>query len=55
MDDAELVRAAFLRRLQEDNDCDLTGKPCHSHKCGCALEMHAYIDESRSVLGQGLE
>ena len=40
----EQVRAAWLRVIQWDNQCAGTGKPCHSRKCGCALEMQNAID-----------
>ena len=54
MDEIELIRAAWLRYLQFENECyaGVTGKPCHSHKCGCALEMQSYIDKERSAPGQ---
>lgn len=49
MDDLEIIRAAFLRLLQTENKCyaGITGKVCHSHKCGCALELQSYIDAER--------
>jgi len=45
-----LLRKAFLRFVQQDNSCHAydTGNPCHSHKCGCALEMQSYIDAARA-------
>lgn len=50
------ARAAWLWQLQIENDCNAfrevrLGKPCHSHKCGCALEMQNFIDafSSRST------
>src|ERR1700759_669682 len=50
--DADLIRAAFLRQLQFENECDegATGKPCHAQKCGCEAEMLEYIEEARSAL-----
>lgn len=51
-DDRKMLRAAWMRRLQVENECgglvNSPGKPCHSHKCGCALEMQQYIDAERS-------
>lgn len=48
--EAELLRAAFLRCLQQDNDCSVIGRPCHPDKCGCDLEMQTYLDEARDAL-----
>jgi hypothetical protein len=41
------VRAAFIRYLQNENECNAgpTGKACHSHKCGCAIDLQIYIDD----------
>lgn len=49
VNDADAARRAFLRYLQLDNQCKVAsvGEPCHSHKCGCAIEMQNYIDDAR--------
>ena len=34
------VRRAYLRHLQTENSCRVTGKPCRElAKCGCHLEL----------------
>lgn len=42
------LQSAWLRCIQIDNKCAVTGKPCHSHKCACALEMQAYVDAEKT-------
>lgn len=45
VNEVDAVRRAFLRYVQLDNQCKcILGSPCHSHKCGCAIEMQACID-----------
>lgn len=42
--EADLIQSAFLKKVQEDNDCGSTGKPCREEKkCGCWLEMDEMI------------
>ena len=49
--ETELLRSAFFRCLQDDNQCGQThGKACDSEdRCGCAHEMQAYLDEARDA------
>lgn len=43
----DATRRAFLHYLQVENQCKcILGSPCHSHKCGCAVEMQDYIDKA---------
>lgn len=47
--EAMRVRRAWLRQIQIENKCPTTtGQPCHSHKCGCALEMQNLIEAAPS-------
>lgn len=41
------VKDAFMHHIQRENACTaaVTGKPCRSERCGCAIELQAYIDE----------
>lgn len=59
---AEIVRgremqAAWLRVIQAENTCGVTGKPCDAVRCGCAAEQEMLIreaDEARAALaGEG--
>ena len=44
------THAAFLRYLQNENDCPRTGQPCREHsKCGCDLELRGYYDTETSL------
>lgn len=44
------AQAAFLRYLQNENDCPRTGQPCREHsKCGCDLELRGYYDTETSL------
>jgi hypothetical protein len=44
------THAAFLRYLQNENDCARTGQPCREHsKCGCDLELRGYYDTETSL------
>ncbi len=45
----DLIRSAFMRCLQFENECKPTGEVCHD-KCGCALEMQEWIDEQRDAM-----
>lgn len=46
---SDLMRAAFLRRIQKENNCEATGKPCRYHmQCGCWLEMADAIERERA-------
>lgn len=40
----ERLRSAWLYSIQCENICAADGKPCHSHKCACAIEMQSLID-----------
>lgn len=47
--EAEIIQAAFLRAVQEENDCEETGEPCQDeNKCGCWLEMSELIRKEYS-------
>lgn len=49
--ETELLRYAFLRSLQIENECScVLGKPCDPDKCGCELEMQRHLDEARNAL-----
>lgn len=50
-DACELLRSAFLRFLQKDNECyaGVTGKACHAEKCACAMELQNYLDVERDL------
>jgi hypothetical protein len=40
------LEQAFMSVIQIENLCQKTGAPCRErHKCGCALEMDAEIEE----------
>lgn len=42
---------AFIRYLQRDNGCDITGKPCRDQQqCGCWVERENAIRENRVQL-----
>lgn len=48
---AEIVRgremqAAWLRVIQAENTCGVTGKPCDAVRCGCAAEQEMLIREA---------
>jgi hypothetical protein len=47
----ELLRSAFLRYLQSENECyaGITGKPCSVEKCACDMELQHYIDVEREL------
>jgi hypothetical protein len=55
----EQLRSAWLRRIQIENECAAhqegrnPGKPCHSYKCGCALEMQSLIDSYQQTTREG--
>lgn len=49
---AEIVRgremqAAWLRVIQAENSCVVTGQPCGAVRCGCAAEQEMLIREAR--------
>lgn len=57
MDEADLIRRAFLRYVQTENiGCEATGDPCREPaKCGCHQEMTLFIlatPEATNDLGQ---
>ena len=41
------LRAAWLRVIQAENACVVTGKPCDAKRCGCAAEQEMLIQEAR--------
>lgn len=50
------VQAAWLRVIQAENTCGVTGKPCDAVRCGCAAEQEMLIreaDEARAALAGG--
>ena len=49
----ERTRSAWLRVIQAENTCGVTGKPCDAVRCGCAAEQEMLImeaDEARVAL-----
>ncbi len=61
---AEIVRAremqaAWMRVIQAENTCGVTGKPCDAVRCGCSAEQEMLIreaNEARAALaGEGRE
>jgi hypothetical protein len=49
--EVELLRYAFLRSLQVENECScIFGKPCRPERCGCELEMQRHLDEARNAI-----
>lgn len=45
LDEIERLRAGFLRCVQSDNKCTITGAPCREpERCGCHLEMEGWLD-----------
>lgn len=52
------VRTAWLRVIQAENTCGVTGKPCDAVRCGCAAEQEMLIreaTEARDALAGGRE
>lgn len=42
--EADRAQRAFLKAVQEENACEVTGEPCREDKkCGCWLEMDELI------------
>jgi hypothetical protein len=41
-----LIRRAWLRVIQAENTCAVTGSPCHAKRCGCAAEQEMLIEEA---------
>lgn len=39
----DLLRAAWLRAIQAENACVITGDPCGAKRCGCAAEQEVLI------------
>lgn len=57
---AEIVRgremqAAWLRVIQAENTCAVTGSPCHAKRCGCKGEQDMLIEEARAALTGGTD
>ena len=55
---AEIVRAremqaAWMRVIQAENTCGVTGKPCDAVRCGCSAEQEMLIEEARAALNGG--
>jgi hypothetical protein len=42
-----LALQAWLRVIQAENTCAVTGSPCHAKRCGCAAEQDMLIREAR--------
>lgn len=54
---AEIVRgreatAAWLRVIQAENTCGVTGKPCDAVRCGCAAEQEMLIREAADAASE---
>lgn len=41
-----LVRRAWLRVIQAENSCAVTGRSCDAERCGCAAEQMMLIREA---------
>jgi hypothetical protein len=41
-----LVRRAWLRVIQSENSCAVTGKACASKRCACVAEQKMLIREA---------
>lgn len=48
MSEEALIRAAFLRYVQEKNQCEQTGKPCES-ECACFRVVVGAIERDREA------
>jgi hypothetical protein len=49
---AELLALAWLRVIQAENSCAVTGKPCREAKrCGCQAEQDMLIQEAKDAEG----
>lgn len=44
--EASVLRAAWLRVIQGENACVVTGQPCHAKRCGCKAEQDMLIKEA---------
>lgn len=45
----DLLREAWLRVIQSENSCAVTGAPCAAKRCGCAAEQEMLIQEARDA------
>lgn len=48
-DEIERLRAAWLRVIQAENTCGVTGRPCDARRCGCAAEQEMLIREAEDA------
>lgn len=44
--EAVRLRAAWLRVIQAENACAVTGQPCDAKRCGCAAEQAMLVREA---------
>lgn len=44
--EVERIRSAWLRVIQAENACVVTGTPCDAVRCGCAAEQEMLIREA---------
>lgn len=51
--EASELRAAWLRVIQAENTCAVTGSLCHAKRCGCAEEQQMLIEEARVAMAGG--
>ena len=45
------LRAAWLRVIQAENACVVTGRPCDAKRCGCAAEQEMLLREAEETNG----
>jgi hypothetical protein len=42
----DALRGAWLRVIQAENNCAVTGRPCDAKRCGCQAEQEMLIREA---------
>jgi hypothetical protein len=47
--EVERLRAAWLRVIQAENSCQVSGRPCDGKRCGCAAEQEMLIREAEEA------
>lgn len=46
---AERLRGGWLRAIQKENSCAVTGHPCAAGRCGCQAGQDALAQEAADV------
>ena len=49
-DEIEKLRAGWLRTIQVENSCEMTGHPCNAKRCGCQAEQDTLKKEESNDL-----